>query len=251
MTAEQRRRLEALPHAAARKAAVAFARDAKDDVAHARADEEVGAIVPWHVKGEEGEEEAGDDDEAGGDGDDRMCGHVEDDMWEVERLIGRRRRLCGRRQVWQYLVRWVGWSDADSWEAADDIDPALVAEYDQRHPRQDSVCRLKAGARVRARWSISCGWYSGCVTDVCEDGTYSVAFDDGDTATGLRASEVLPAEGGGATVVTVGTGIAETQRLTLPQLQVGLWQECLSRHGWQLRRQQQEQPCGDGGARWR
>ena len=55
-------------------------------------------------------------------------GHIADDLWEVDRLL-KRRRESGRTE---YLVHWAGWSAAfDSWEDEDDIDDVLVDEFEQ------------------------------------------------------------------------------------------------------------------------
>jgi hypothetical protein len=51
----------------------------------------------------------------------------EDDQWQVEALIKKRRR--GRRV--EYLVKWRGYPDSDNtWEKKTDINPDLVADFE-------------------------------------------------------------------------------------------------------------------------
>ena len=58
------------------------------------------------------------------------AGLIEDDQWEVERLVSRR---LGRRRRVEYLVRWAGWAaQYDSWEPAKHIDQRLVEEFERR-----------------------------------------------------------------------------------------------------------------------
>ena len=59
-----------------------------------------------------------------------QVGYIEDDMFEVETLLKRRRRADGSSK---FLVRWCGYSEeADTWEAAESIHEELVAEFELR-----------------------------------------------------------------------------------------------------------------------
>ena len=54
---------------------------------------------------------------------DRWDGHIDEDAWEVERVLKRRRRLG----VTEYLVRWAGWDEKyNSWVPEDDISEELL-----------------------------------------------------------------------------------------------------------------------------
>ena len=80
-------------------------------------------------------------------------GHIDEDVWEVERLVEAR----GTGDATEYLVHWRGWAAShDSWEPADAIvDAALIAEFTARRdaePAADSGRRpsgLTRGATKR------------------------------------------------------------------------------------------------------
>ena len=60
----------------------------------------------------------------------------EEDEWEVEKLVDRRRR----RNRLEYLVRWKGWSaDYDEWKTVDQLKNArqLMMDYDQENRTQE------------------------------------------------------------------------------------------------------------------
>jgi hypothetical protein len=197
--------------ATAREAAVAYARhvalvgaQTAEEVAQAAVQaealdevEEPEAVVAEEAE-VEGEEvmdvEEQDEVEEEREDEEQQEGHVEDDQWEVERLLDRRYGPCshGRGHSWHYLVRWSGWSEHfDSWEASYRIDPSLMVEYDAEHPRMPIFAR---GARVSARWRRGFRWYAGRVAAVHEDDRYDVAFDDGDYEHGVLLAHMKPEE---------------------------------------------------------
>jgi hypothetical protein len=54
----------------------------------------------------------------------------EDNQWEVEQLIRKRRSRTGRTE---YLVRWTGFGpEDDSWVSASDIDPDLITAFESK-----------------------------------------------------------------------------------------------------------------------
>ena len=71
-------------------------------------------------------------------------GHIDEDVWEVERLVEAR----GTGDATEYLVHWRGWAAShDSWEPADAIvDAALIAEFTARRDAE----RQQAEAAARA-----------------------------------------------------------------------------------------------------
>jgi len=59
-----------------------------------------------------------------------FCKHDEEDEWDIEKLIDRRRK----RNRLVYLVRWKGWSsEYDEWNTVDQLKNArgLMRDYDQ------------------------------------------------------------------------------------------------------------------------
>ena len=65
-----------------------------------------------------------------------VAGHLEDDVWEVEQLLGRR---LGRYRRKEYLVRWSGWdAEGDTWEPRSGIDESMCDAYDRCHPEDSS-----------------------------------------------------------------------------------------------------------------
>src|SRR5216684_7294049 len=60
-----------------------------------------------------------------------------EEEYEVERIINHRR--TGRARTLQYLVKWIGYPEADNtWEPADQIHaPQLVNAYHRQHPLED------------------------------------------------------------------------------------------------------------------
>ena len=59
-------------------------------------------------------------------------GFLGGDRWRVERLLGRQQVASG---AWEYLVRWQGWQQDDTWEAEGRISRDLVGAFDAANPR--------------------------------------------------------------------------------------------------------------------
>lgn len=96
------------------------------------------------------ETEAADDvlarDERVGDHD-RWDGHIDEDAWEVERVLKRRRRLG----VTEYLVRWAGWDEKhNSWVPEDDISEELLEDLDLSEAHAARKRRKPAGLCLRS-----------------------------------------------------------------------------------------------------
>jgi hypothetical protein len=50
----------------------------------------------------------------------------------VERILSRRQRRSGRKQVTEYLVKWAGYDDThNSWEPEENLTPDLLVAYKQ------------------------------------------------------------------------------------------------------------------------
>ena len=71
------------------------------------------------------------------------AGHLEDDLWEVEEVVGER----GEGEGKEYLVRWAPpWTAADdSWEPAESVGSSLISEFEAERDRE----RLDAEAEAR------------------------------------------------------------------------------------------------------
>ena len=71
----------------------------------------------------------------------------EDNQWEVEKLVSKRRI---RRTVW-YLVKWKGYSAGEnSWQERMDIHPQLVNDYEARHRRRRHN-RINSGSYLHGK----------------------------------------------------------------------------------------------------
>ena len=65
-------------------------------------------------------------------------GHVDEDTWEVEALLGKR---VGRKSKLEYLIKWKGWDESwNEWQVANLIDTDLVAAFDAKHPAPTHSC---------------------------------------------------------------------------------------------------------------
>ena len=52
--------------------------------------------------------------------------------YKVERILSRRQRRSGRKQVTEYLVKWAGYDDThNSWEPEENLTPDLLVAYKQ------------------------------------------------------------------------------------------------------------------------
>ena len=60
-------------------------------------------------------------------------GHVEEDTWEVETIL-KKRRVAGTDGEYKYLVKWRGerWADPkwNEWKESDDVEESLIEEFE-------------------------------------------------------------------------------------------------------------------------
>ena len=91
---------------------------------------------------------------------DRWDGHIDEDAWEVERVLKRRRRLG----VTEYLVRWAGWDEKyNSWVPEDDISEELLEDLDLSEAQAARKRRKPAGLCLRSdKYSMPAGHAGWC-----------------------------------------------------------------------------------------
>jgi len=78
---------------------------------------------------------------------DRWDGHIDEDAWEVKRVLKRRRRLG----MTEYLVRWAGWDEKyNSWVPEDDISEELLEDLDLSEAQAARKRRKPAGLCLRS-----------------------------------------------------------------------------------------------------
>src|SRR5258707_9509230 len=80
-----------------------------------------------------------------------------EEEYEVERIINH--RCTGRARTLQYLIKWIGYPEADNtWEPADQIHaPQLVNAYHRQHPLKDKRKRAAMKSTIRfLSYILSC-----------------------------------------------------------------------------------------------
>ncbi len=72
-----------------------------------------------------------------------------EEEYEVEKVINHRH--TGRARTLQYLVKWIGYPEADNtWEPADQIHaPQLIKAYHRQHPLEDKKRRANTRSTIR------------------------------------------------------------------------------------------------------
>src|SRR5229473_6387331 len=72
-----------------------------------------------------------------------------EEEYEVEKVINHRH--IGRARTLQYLIKWIGYPEADNtWEPADQVHaPQLIKAYHQQHPLKDKRRQVNARSTIR------------------------------------------------------------------------------------------------------
>ena len=156
--------------------------------------------------------------EVGGHIDEEVAG---DPVYTVDKLLNCRVRKRGNGSRYkQYLVRWVGYSAAhDTWEPEENIlDTRLIEAFEARADTSasavaaaDSATDVDAhttsflssfaslgffvGMMVRAHFAKGSGrWHGGRISAANPDGTYRVAYDDGDVEDAVQPRFIRAAD---------------------------------------------------------